>query len=246
MITPMLRRLALAAPVLLAPVLLATAPAAWAQPANPQPRPSVSLPLQDLPDADSIIERAGRMWDSVVDLFRFNDTANYYMYRNSTLDRGHARAQDDLTALMDVAGYKLKEIESAIGLLPSLHMIFGHARELTDSDREYVERFLDRHALRNSGPLAALQRMIVRSVLAASDLNGLVVDKVEIDMFPLPKVKVVVSPADAPLGVDAARIMRSIETLNRRLQQMSDRSSGFDVPQVVPSPGLRTTSQPSL
>jgi hypothetical protein len=240
MITKTLRRLALAAPV-----LLAAAPVAWAQPAA-QPRPSVSLPLQDLPDADSFTERAERMWDSVVGLFRFRDTASYYMHRNSTLDRGHARARDDLTAMMDVAGYKLKEIESTVSLLPSLQMTFGQARELTDSDREYVERFLDRHALRNPGPLAALQRMIVRSVLEASDLNGLAVEKVEIDMFPLPKVKVVVAPSDAPLGLDAARIMRSIETLNRRLQQMSNRSSGFEVPEVVPGPGLRTTAQPSL
>lgn len=239
MIAPMLRRLALAAPVLLA------AAAAQAQTAAPA-RPSVSLPLQELPDADSFTERAERLWDGVVGLFRFRDTASYYMHRNSTLDRGHARARDDLTALMDVAGYKLKEIESTVSLLPSLQMTFGQARELTDSDREYVERFLDRHALRNPGPLSALQRMIVRSVLEASDLNGLAVDKVEIDLFPLPKVKVVVAPSDAPLGLDAARIMRSIESLNRRLQQMSNRSSGFEVPQVVPAPGLHANSQPSL
>lgn len=242
MIAPMLRRLALAAPV-----LLATGAAALAQTAPSAPsRPSVSLPLQELPDADSFAERAERLWDGVVGLFRFRDTASYYMHRNSSLDRGHARARDDLTALMDVAGYKLKEIESTVSLLPSLQMTFGQARELTDSDREYVERFLDRHALRNPGPLAALQRMIVRSVLEASDLNGLAVDKVEIDMFPLPKVKVVVSPADAPLGLDAARIMRSIEGLNRRLQQMSNRSSGFEVPEVVPAPALRANAQPSL
>jgi len=240
MITKMLRRLALAAPVLLAAT--AEAPAQTAAPA----RPGVSLPLQDLPDADSLAERAERLWDGVVGLFRFRDTASYYMHRNSTLDRGHARARDDLTALMDVAGYKLKEIESTVSLLPSLQMTFGQARELTDADREYVERFLERHALRNPGPLSALQRMIVRSVLEASDLNGLAVDKVEIDMFPLPKVKVVVAPSDAPLGLDAARIMRSIESLNRRLQQMSNRSSGFDVPEVVPAPGLRATSMPAL
>jgi len=242
MITPMLRRLALAAPVLLAATGEVRAQAAAPAPA----RPSVSLPLQDLPDADSFAERAERLWDGVVGLFRFRDTASYYMHRNSTLDRGHARARDDLTALMDVAGYKLKEIESTVSLLPSLQMTFGQARELTDADREYVERFLERHALRNPGPLSALQRMIVRSVLEASDLNGLAVDKVEIDMFPLPKVKVVVAPSDAPLGLDAARIMRSIESLNRRLQQMSNRSSGFDVPEVVPAPGLRATSMPAL
>lgn len=240
MIAPMLRRLAFAVPVLLAGTV--QAPAQTAAPA----RPSVSLPLQELPDADSFTERAERLWDGVVGLFRFRETASYYMHRNSTLDRGHARARDDLTALMDVAGYKLKEIESTVSLLPSLQMTFGQARELTDADREYVERFLDRHALRNPGPLSALQRMIVRSVLEASDLNGLAVEKVEIDMFPLPKVKVVVSPSDAPLGLDAARIMRSIEGLNRRLQQMSNRSSGFDVPEVVPAPGLRATSMPAL
>ena len=240
MITTMLRRLALATPV-----LLAIAPA-WAQSApSAQPRASVSLPLQGLPDADSFIERAEQFWDRVMDLFRFHDTASHFMHRNSTLHSGHAKARDDFTALMDAAGYKLKEIESSVSLLPSLQMTFGQARELTDSDREYLERHLDRHALRNPGPLAALQRAIVRSVLEASDLNGLVVEKVEIDMFPLPKVKVVVAPSDAPLGLDAARILRSIEMLNQLLRHTPNRFSGVEVPKVVPDPGLRTIAQPS-
>lgn len=241
--TTTLRRLALAAPF--AACLAALPPAVQAQPAAPA-RPGMNLPLQELPDADSLSERAGRAWDSVVGLFRFQETASYFMHRNSTLDPGRARARDDLTALMDVAGYKLKEIESAVSLFPSLQMTFGQARELTDADREYVERFLERHALRNPGPLSALQRMIVRSVLEASDLNGMAVDKVEIDLFPLPKVKIAVAPADAPLGLDAARIMRSIESLNRRLQQMNSRSSGFEAPLVVPPPALRAASSSSL
>ncbi len=52
---------------------------------------------------------------------------------------------------MDIAGYKLKEIESSISLLPSLSLTFGQARELTDADRDYVERMLERHARRNPG-----------------------------------------------------------------------------------------------
>jgi len=226
MIAPMLRRLALAAPV-----LFAAAPGAQAQQAAPAPtRPSVSLPLQELPDADSFTERAERLWDGVVGLFRFRDTASYYMHRNSTLDRGHARARDDLTALMDVAGYKLKEIESTVSLLPSLQMTFGQARELTEADREYIERQLERHARRYTGPVAAIQRTIVRTIVDASDMGGFSVEKVEIDFFPLPRVKFALAPSDAPLGIDAARIMRAIDGLNRRLQQMPNRQSGFDMP----------------
>jgi hypothetical protein len=120
---------------------------------------------------------------------------------------------------MEIAGYKLKEIESYVGVVPSLQMTFGQARELTEADREFVERHLLRHARRYPGPLAAIQRMIVRSVLEASDIRGFSVEKVAIDIFPLPKVKFVFTPADAPLSLDAARIMRAIDGVNRTLQQ---------------------------
>jgi hypothetical protein len=70
------------------------------------------------------------------------------------------------------------------------------------------------------------------------------VEKVEVDLFPLPKVKLVMTPTDAPLGVEASRIMRAIERLNQRVQAAAPRSQGgvFELPAPGGRQGLRPAS----
>jgi hypothetical protein len=178
-------------------VLLAAPVAAGAQPTSVVP-----APLQDLPWEDGVMARAERLWSGLTDAFGFG-------FGTGSITRGHMtlqhrqQARADFAWLMDIAGYKLKEIETSISLLPSLSLTFGQARELTEADREYVERALERHALRHPGPLAAMQRTIVRGVMDAGELGNFSVDKVEVDLFPLPRVKVQLTPSDAPLGVEA-------------------------------------------
>lgn len=196
------------------------APTAPAQPAN-----GVAIvPLRELPDADSLGERADRLWNGFVDFFRFGWRHSLHARRQTERDHSHFRTRDDFAVLMDAAGYKLKEIESHIGLTPGLQMSFAQVRELTEADREYVERRLHRHAMRNPGPLSAIQRMIVRTVVEASDIAGFAVEKVVIELFPLPEVKFVVAAVDAPLGMDASRIMRAIEDLNRQMRRAAPAS----------------------
>ncbi|BBK42745.1 hypothetical protein STVA_27650 [Allostella vacuolata] len=220
---PMLFVLPVAA--LLAGPVAAQAPAAGGRPANGV----VIVPLQELPDADSLPERAERLWSDFLSLFRLGPNHSQYARRSSEMDHARARTRDDFSTLMDIAGYKLKEIESEIGIVPGLQMTFAQARELTEADREFVERHLVRHARRNPGPLSAIQRLIVHSVLDASDIRGFSVEKVAVDLIPLPKVKLVIAPVDAPLSLDAARIMRGIDGLNRKLERM---------------PALRAESEP--
>jgi hypothetical protein len=165
------------------------------------------------------------------------------MVRNAAnAERRQAQARDEFSWLMNIAGYKLKEIESYIGLIPSLSLTFGQARELTEADRDYVEQQLDRHARRNPGPLAAMQRSLVRTVLEASEIGGFSVEKVEIDIFPLPKVKLSLAPADAPVGIDAARILRQIERLQQRLQTTGPRPQDIEMPPPRQEPLLRPVS----
>jgi hypothetical protein len=84
---------------------------------------------------------------------------------------------------------------------------------------------LERHALRNPGPLAAMQRTIVRGVMDAGELEHFAVDKVEVDLFPLPRVKFQLTPSDAPLGIEASRILRAIDRLNQRVTAMAQRQA---------------------
>lgn len=228
---------------------LALASPAWAQ--RPPAMASagattVTVPLQDLPGADSLSERAERVWSSAIGFLGFGPSASQVMRSASDTARRHSRARDDFAWLMDVAGYKLKEIESGVSLLPSLSLTFGQARELTEADRDYVERQLERHARRNPGPLEAMQRAVVRAVLDAGEIGGFSVDKVEIDLFPLPKLKFVLSPADAPVGIDAARILRSIDRLNQRLQGEENRPRAQDTPAAERTPIARPAAPAAL
>lgn len=201
-------------------VMLAMPVAAGAQPAAVVP-----TPLQDLTSDDGLAARVERLWNGMLDTFGFG-------FGSGAIARGHAmqqhqqQARDDFAWLMEIAGYKLKEIESSVSLLPSLSLTFGQARELTEADREYVERMLERHVRRNPGPLAAIQRTIVRGVMDAGELGNFSVDKVEVDLFPLPRVKFQLTPSDAPLGIEASRILRAIDRLNQRVTAMAQRQAG--------------------
>ena len=53
-------------------------------------------------------------------------------------------------------------------------------------------------------------------------------------------------PEVLTLTIDRAYRLAELQSENRRLQQMSNRSSGFEVPEVVPAPALRANAQPSL
>jgi len=208
----------------------------------------VTAPLQDLPSGDGVSDRAERLWSSIIDVFGFGLGSSAFARSHAAVAQQQAR--DDFAWLMDIAGYKLKEIESSISLLPSLSLTFGQARELTDGDRDYVERMLERHARRHPGTLASMQRTIVRGIMDASELGGFSVDKVEVDFFPFPRVKFQLSPTDAPLGIEASRIMRAIERLNQRVTAMGPRQpsagngqgmgQGLELP--APGPTLRAVT----
>jgi hypothetical protein len=200
------------------------------------------VPLQELPPSDSLGERAERLWSGMTRLFSIAPNREQMVRSATQAERRHAQTRDEFSWLMNIAGFKLKEIESYIGIIPSLSLTFGQARDLTEADRDYVEQQLERHARRNPGLLAATQRAIVRTVLEASEIGGFAVDKVEIDIFPLPRVKLSLAPADAPVGIDAARIMRQIDRLQQRLQSTGPRPQGIELPPAPQMPLLRPAS----
>lgn len=179
-------------------------------------RSVVTLPLQDLPPADTLFDRIGRLWDGVLGMLSPGGVPVGPM-RAGEVQQAQLQQRDDFVALMEIAGFGLREIETSIGLIPSSRLTFGHARELTDADRDYIERHLERHAQRQSGPLSRVQRAIVGAVLAASEIGDFAVERVEIDLYPLPQIKLALVPRDAPMSHEAGRLMRSIDRLGERL-----------------------------
>jgi len=210
-----------------------------------QPSTVVTVPLQELPPSPTLGERAGELWSGLLGQLGITPGTGGLMRSAADTARRHARARDDFAWLMDVAGYKLKEIESSVSLIPSLSLTFGQARELTEADRDHVERQLERHARRNPGAFEAMQRAIVRAVLEASEIGGFSVEKVEIDLFPWPKVKLQLVPADAPVGVDAARILRAIDRLNQQLQERRAQAPELPFPPATLTPFLQPATLPN-
>lgn len=214
--------LRLAAPlVVLAALWGGAMPAAMARSGGsdqPSQRSVVTLPLQDLPPADTLFDRMGRMWDGVFGLFSSGGGSAAPARFGAEGIQGQVQQRDDFVALMEAAGFGLREIETSIGLIPSSRLTFGQARELTDADREAIERLLERHAQRQGGPLSRVQRAIVGAVLGASEIGDFAVERVEIDLYPLPQIKLSLVPRDAPMSAEAGRLMRSIDRLSERMQ----------------------------
>ncbi|NCY25230.1 MAG: hypothetical protein EBX37_10315 [Alphaproteobacteria bacterium] len=175
--------------------------------------PSVQVPLQDLPVIGSRTEQLLRWFSDLKDSVGLGRRA-----LSIARSHGDNARTDDFNWLMGIAGFRMKNIESTLGLLPGLTLEFGQARELSEADREYLDRALRRHARRQPGPFSALQRIIISGILEANEIQGFNVEKLTVTLLPLPYVKFTIAPSDAPRGPEASRVLMAIERLNQRLQ----------------------------
>ena len=62
---------------------------------------------------------------------------------------------------------------------------------------------------------------IIRSILDVSEAERYEISQVVIEILPLPSVKLVVAPTDAPMSQDTTSILRAIERLGDRMSEMS-------------------------
>jgi hypothetical protein len=138
-----------------------------------------------------------------------------------TEDGGDTDDTMNFTKLMDLAGYKTQELQTSVSLIPSAGMTFGIVREMSEGDQDYVDRKLAQDAHVRLGRVPELQRGIVRSVLDVSETAGYEISRVEIEILPLPSVKLVMAPSDAPISMETTSILRAIERLNDRVSEMS-------------------------
>lgn len=126
----------------------------------------------------------------------------------------------DLTKLMGIAGFKIKDFETSIGIIPSAGMTFGLVRQMSLGDQYYLERTLYQDSRRRPGLLSAIQRRIVHTIMDVSSTNGYQVSKVDISLFPLPAVTLSVTPSAAPpLSPETTLVLQAIERVQERMTE---------------------------
>lgn len=119
--------------------------------------------------------------------------------------------------LLEDAGYSLKEVETSVGIIPGLSTTFKLVRELSESDREWVERQMDQYARRDGSVVARMQRSILNVLLEASEMGNFKIEKLEVDLLPLPKAKFLLSPTVNVLSEDHDALYRMLESVKRKV-----------------------------
>jgi hypothetical protein len=158
----------------------------------------------------SVRDAAVAVWDLVRTPLQGGDSEYPETPPPKKAASGGSRGFDFWEAIRD-AGYELKEFSTGLGIIPDLKGDFELARELSDADRDYLERKIQIDETRRGGITAVIQRQILRTLLAASNLNELRITKLEVTLLPLPGASFVTEPKESPMSEDHDAIFRAVQ-----------------------------------
>lgn len=125
-----------------------------------------------------------------------------------------------LFRLLSDAGYKMKEIDTQVGIIPTIAFKFGQVRELSDADFDHLEAMVDEWYEKNPGTYSSLQRTIVETVVAINMSSDYQVSTLKVQLLPLPKVAFSVSPKITTLGEESSALMTAIQRVDRKLERV--------------------------
>ncbi len=123
-----------------------------------------------------------------------------------------------LFKLLGDTGYKLKEIHTDVGIIPSLSFKFSQSRELSDADYEYLETQLDEWEHKSPGMYASLQRKIISTIMTVNLGGEYQVSTLNVSLLPLPDVAFTMSANPRALGDEGRILMRAIQQIDRDVQ----------------------------
>jgi hypothetical protein len=128
--------------------------------------------------------------------------------------------KSEFWAMLEDAGYDLKEIDTEVGLIPGIEATYLMKRELSEADREALEWRLEKYAESNPGLVGMLQRAIIVALLDASELGEYRIEKVKIQFLPLPAASFTLAPAETPLDEEHDRLFRAIRDQKREIRHI--------------------------
>jgi hypothetical protein len=118
------------------------------------------------------------------------------------------------------AGYAMKQIEAHDSLIHGLKFKFVLKRELSEADRDSLERKLEIDNKRRPGLISAIKRRIIRTLIEASDFEAMQIEELGIYLLPLPAAEFVLSPVEGPLGEEHDVLYRSIQNMQRQTEDL--------------------------
>jgi len=139
----------------------------------------------------------------------------------SASDLASSAKDDDgseLFRLLGLAGYKLKEIDNDVGIIPGVSFKFAIVREMSEADMDFLDEHLELSQIRNPGLYSQLQRAIIRTVVGINSAGGMQVSELKLTVLPLPKASFSVTPTEVALDEENSALMRAIQRVDRRVR----------------------------
>lgn len=164
---------------------------------------------------DSVNQAIGSVWDFISSPF---PSAGGGVEPPSPMRYLHGMKSKEASSFwghLKHAGYELKEVSTVIGLIPGVSFEFLLVRELTEADRDSLERKLEIAEELNPGLIPAIQRQIVRTLLEASDLKEMRIAELTVALLPLPSAEFKLEPIEVPLGEGHDVIYRAVQDLKK-------------------------------
>ena len=147
-----------------------------------------------------------------------------------------SRDSVQFVGLLKECGYKLKEIETTIGVVPAASLKFTVVRELSDGDKAYIDRKIRRWAEEDGSPASVIKRAIITTVLDINENRSYIVEELKVAFLPLPKATFSLGPAEGRLSPESDILLRAIKGQARRAVRP---------PTATPAPAPAPTPAPT-
>ena len=121
--------------------------------------------------------------------------------------------------LVEAAGYELKKADTTAGLIPEIKLVFEQRRELSEGDREELEKEIGEFEEEDPTWIEGrFQARILRFLLSASEAGDYRVDEFDISILPLPGFSFTSKPLEFSYTADTMLLMRRLNEMRLKEQ----------------------------
>jgi hypothetical protein len=157
----------------------------------------------------AVESRAGRWWHGIRSFFYA--LPHIFLPTSPTEVARQIHSSDKpFWALLMGAGYELDEVQATASLIPGVSARFRMARELSDADRDWVQRRLDQLALGDTGMVEELQRSVILMLLEASESETYKIVQVDFVLSPFPGARLVLKSSPRVQSTAPADLAKTV------------------------------------